>query len=135
MAAAINDTEQYLSLVTFRRNGAAVATPVWFVCNPEDTSKIYVFTDGTSGKVKRLRASDRVRFAPCSVTGAVAAGVKWTEARCRILDDAEQIKKGYAALDRKYTWKLRSLNLLSTLGGRIGRRAMLEIWIDTNERK
>lgn len=130
MAAAMSDREEYISLVTFRRSGAAVATPVWFALHPDDPTRIYVFTDGTSGKVKRLRASDRVRIAPCSVTGKVAPAVAWLEGRCQILSDPAQIEKGYAALDRKYGWKMRSLTLLSTLGGRVGRRALLEIRIE-----
>lgn len=129
MATAVSDLEQYINLVTFRRNGASVETPVWFAVNPEAADRIFVFTDGTSGKVKRLRASDRVRIAPCSVTGKVEASATWLEGRCQILSDPAQIEKGYAALNRKYGWKMRSLTLLSTLGGRVGRRAMLEIRI------
>ncbi len=127
MAATMNDHAQYLSLVTFRRSGAAVATPVWFALHPQDATRIYVFTDGTSGKMKRLRANDRVRVAPCSMTGKVDANALWQEGRCQILDDQAQIASGYAALNSKYGWKMRSLTLFSTLGGRVGRRAMLEI--------
>ena len=45
-------TESYISLATFRRNGAAVETPVWFAILD---GKLYVATDGTSAKVKRIR--------------------------------------------------------------------------------
>ena len=57
-------TESYISLATFRRNGAAVETPVWFAILD---GKLYVVTDGTSAKVKRVRATKRVRVAACSV--------------------------------------------------------------------
>jgi len=66
--------EAYINLATFRRNGNAVETPVWFVVF---AGKLYVFTDGTSAKVKRLRATPRVRIAPCSARGAVTA--PWRE--------------------------------------------------------
>ena len=51
---------RYMSLATFRKSGAQVATPVWFA--PAD-GKLYVFTAGDSGKVKRLRGSSRARRA------------------------------------------------------------------------
>jgi len=43
--------EAYISLATFRRNGTAVETPVWFAILG---GKLYVVTDGTSAKVKRI---------------------------------------------------------------------------------
>jgi uncharacterized protein len=61
-------TEAYISLATFRRNGKAVETPVWFAMLD---GKLYAVTDGTSAKVKRIRATKRVRVAPCNVWGGV----------------------------------------------------------------
>jgi uncharacterized protein len=55
--------EAYISLATFRRNGEAVQTPVWFAILG---GNLYVVTDGTSAKVKRIRATKRVRVAPCN---------------------------------------------------------------------
>jgi len=60
------EREPYVNLVTFRRDGRGVETPVWFVVLD---GKLYVFTDGTSAKVKRLRATGRVKIAPCGVRG------------------------------------------------------------------
>ena len=37
------DRHRYLSLATFRRNGAEVTTPVWFAAGD---GKLYVFTAG-----------------------------------------------------------------------------------------
>src|SRR5580704_7783028 len=53
---------RYVSLMTFRRNGIGVPTPLWIA--PHD-GKLYAVTDGTSAKMKRLRATDRVRLAAC----------------------------------------------------------------------
>ena len=41
------DRENYISLATFRRNGDAVRTPVWFA---ESGGCLYVFTEADSGK-------------------------------------------------------------------------------------
>ena len=65
--------ESYISLATFRRNGVAVETPVWFAILDD---KLYVVTDGTSAKVKRVRATKRVRVAPCNLLGSVPVSTK-----------------------------------------------------------
>ena len=56
--AADLDRHRYVSLATFRTTGAEVRTPVWFAAVG---GKLYVFTAGESGKVKRLRRSSRAR--------------------------------------------------------------------------
>ena len=44
--------QKYLNLVTYRKSGTAVSTPLWFI---EDRGVLYVRTPAKSGKVKRLR--------------------------------------------------------------------------------
>ena len=39
--------QKYISLTTFRKNGVAVATPVWF---GEEADKLYVMTRSDMGK-------------------------------------------------------------------------------------
>lgn len=114
--------ESYINLATFRRNGVAVETPVWFVVIG---GKLYVFTDGTSAKVKRIRATRKVRVAPCSARGARTG--PWREGTGRVVDDPETIAHTYADLERKYGWQMRLLNLGSRLAGRITRRVVLEL--------
>jgi uncharacterized protein len=113
---------RYLSLATFRRNGALVATPVWFAAAD---GTLYVFTAGQSGKVKRLRHTSRVRVAPSDARGRVLDA--WQEASARIVTDAGVIAKAHAALRSKYGWQMRVGDLFSRLTGRINRRAWLEI--------
>jgi PPOX class probable F420-dependent enzyme len=60
--------EKYIDLVTFRKSGAAVHTPVWFA---EDAGKLYVMTRSDSGKFKRLRNNPRVEIAPSTIRGKV----------------------------------------------------------------
>ena len=57
---------RYVSLATFRRDGRAVETPVWFAPHQ---GRLYVFSEATAGKVKRLRNDPRARVAPCNVSG------------------------------------------------------------------
>lgn len=57
---------RYLSLTSYKRDGTAVPTPVWFV---EDRDRLLVQTDANSGKVKRIRANPNVSVAVCSARG------------------------------------------------------------------
>ena len=58
--------EKYLNLETYRKNGQAVRTPVWFVI---DNEVIYVTTPSTTGKVKRLAHSKNIRIVPSNMKG------------------------------------------------------------------
>jgi PPOX class probable F420-dependent enzyme len=119
------DRKAYISLATFKRNGDAVRTPVWFA---GAAGKFYVFSEASAWKVKRLRRDERVRVAPCSVRGAIQGD--WCEGRGRVVDDTETLEVAYDALQRKYSWQLTLVNLSSRLFGRIDGRAMLEIELD-----
>jgi PPOX class probable F420-dependent enzyme len=60
--------QKYISLTTFRKSGAGVATPVWF---GEQDGKLYVMTRSDMGKTKRIRNNPQVRVAPCTIRGKV----------------------------------------------------------------
>jgi hypothetical protein len=113
---------RYLSLATFRKNGEKVATPVWFA---EDAGKLYVFTAGGSGKVKRLRHSSRAEVAPCSVRGDLRGA--WLPASATLVDDAESQNRAYRVLRRKYGWQMLLTDLGSRLTGKIDKRAVIEV--------
>ncbi len=114
--------ERYVSLVTFRRNGKGVPTPIWIA---RDGDKLYAFTDGTSAKMKRLKATDRIQIAACDARGNVRG--EFADGRARKLDEPAVIDRALAALTQKYGWQLSLLSVFSRLFGRIGRRAYLEI--------
>jgi PPOX class probable F420-dependent enzyme len=61
--------EQFVSLTTFRRSGAPVATPVWVA---RDGDALVVTTIADSGKVKRLRNDPRVELRPSTRRGTVS---------------------------------------------------------------
>ena len=116
------DRHRYVSLATFRRNGAEVRTPVWFAAAG---GKLYAFTAGDSGKAKRLGYSSRARVAPCDARGGVRGD--WREATARLVSDRVLIERARAALRAKYGWQLRILDAFARLAGRIERRAWIEI--------
>ena len=73
--------EEYISLTTFRRDGSGVATPVWVMA---DHDHLYVITDATSGKAKRLANFARVMVAPCDMRGTVTGAS--VDATAELLD-------------------------------------------------
>jgi len=116
------DRHRYLTLATFRRTGAEIRTPVWFAAV---AGKIYVFTAGESGKVKRLRRSSRARVAPSDMRGGVRG--EWRAVTARIVTEPGVIERAHAALRAKYGWQMWLGDLFSRLTGRIRRRAWIEI--------
>jgi PPOX class probable F420-dependent enzyme len=88
--------QKYISLATFRKNGAKVATPVWF---GEDGDKLYVMTRSDMGKTKRIRNNPQVRVAPCTIRGKVTGPE--VAAFARILRPEEHAH-ARQAINRKY---------------------------------
>lgn len=60
--------ERYISLTTFRLDGTAVATPVWFAA---DGPRLLVWTSRNTWKVRRVLARGEGRIAACDVRGRI----------------------------------------------------------------
>lgn len=117
---------RYVSLSTFRRDGREVPTPVW-VARAGD--RLYVFTEGDAGKVKRIRATGRIRLCPCDLRGGLPAEPRFSEGRGRIVprQEEETWRRATDALRAKYGWQMALVDLVSRLAGRFPRRAVLEL--------
>lgn len=87
---------KYISLETFRRNGAGVRTPVWFV---SDGGAIYVVTGAGSGKAKRISSNPSVRMAECSVRGSVRG--RWEGGRAAAVS-GEEARRAMSMRKSKY---------------------------------
>jgi uncharacterized protein len=118
------DGERYISVETFKRDGTGVKTPVWAA---PLGGRLVVLTDGTSYKVKRLRANPRIKVAACDVRGKVKG--PWHDGTARILEADDDKQRALAALRSKYGWQVRVLDFFSYLARRRGRRAFLELAI------
>jgi PPOX class probable F420-dependent enzyme len=88
---------KYCLLVTYRRSGEAVPTPVWFGLG---AGKLYVRTEADVAKVKRVGNDPRVRVAPCTARGKPLGPP--AEGRGRVLDDAGEERDAEAALQANY---------------------------------
>jgi uncharacterized protein len=89
---------KYALLVTFRRDGTAVPTPVWF--GLVDDGRLVIGSEERTAKVRRIRHDPRARVFPCDPRGKpLGPGV---EATARILTTREEGDQAEAALDRHY---------------------------------
>jgi PPOX class probable F420-dependent enzyme len=108
---------QYIRLSTYRRSGEAVATPVWFAM---EGATVYVETDPSTGKVKRMRHTPHVELAPCTFRGHVIGPT--VEGQARLVTDPGEIAAAQEALSRKYRLVRSSFNRLADLVRRLRRK-------------
>jgi PPOX class probable F420-dependent enzyme len=91
---------RYLSLTSYKRDGTAVATPVWFVAQE---GRLWVQTDLRSGKVKRIRRNPVVSVALCNGLGRA----KGESVTCRAeVADAAGTARIQQLVRQKYRWDL-----------------------------
>jgi PPOX class probable F420-dependent enzyme len=101
----------YLSITTFRKSGTPVPTPIWAA---QDKGNIVFRTGSESGKIKRLRHTQRVTVAPCDRRGQLLG--EPVQATARILPKNE-LARVNGAMRAKYGWQFR----ISALGSEIAR--------------
>src|SRR5439155_18296567 len=88
--------QKHISLETYRKTGAAVRTPVWFI---EESGELFVRTDSSTGKIKRIRNNPRVRMAPCNARGTIKA--TWVDGEARTIEP-ESFEYVFSLLRKKY---------------------------------
>ncbi len=88
---------KYCLLVTYKRSGEAVPTPVWFGLGDEE---LYVRSEADVAKVKRIRNHPQVRIAPCTVRGRPLGSP--AEGRARVLEQRGEEQEAEAALRANY---------------------------------
>ena len=98
MSSALSNKEKYVSLVTIRRDGTAVATAVWFAAMGDEFG---VITETNVGKVKRIRNNARVTVQVCDMSGKVSSDAPVLSATARLVtgEDAVRVRK---AVGKKY---------------------------------
>ena len=111
---------RYVSLSTYRKSGAAVRTPVWIAAAD---GKLYVYSEGDAGKVKRIRANGRAQFAECDMRGKLLGD--FVDANGRIVDEHTERDQAFAALKAKYGWQMSIANFLSRISGKFAKRTVL----------
>ena len=105
---------RYLSVTSFKRDGTAVATPVWFV---SDGSRLFAFTDLHSPKIWRIRRNPHVLVAACRVNGKVRR--QPVAASAEVLTDTADLERIRKLLLERYKISYRVVMLFYRLGRRL----------------
>lgn len=90
--------QRFVLLTTYRKTGAAVATPVWVV---RDGETLLVSTPRDSGKVKRLRNDATVELVACGRFGKPRRSARPVRAVGRLVDDPAAVTGATALLRAK----------------------------------
>ncbi len=112
----------YISLATFRKSGAQVATPVWAAPMGDC---LYVFSAGEAGKVKRLRNSSQAEVAICTINGKLTG--EWHAAVAELICDETDVAGAHKALRKKYGLSMAVADFFARLTGRFAKRAYIRI--------
>lgn len=89
--------EKIISLETYRRSGEPVRTPVWFL---EEDGVIYVHTDDSTGKIKRIKRNPRVKIASSHFRGKPKAD--YVHAMAKLETNPEVVEKYRSRIYKKY---------------------------------
>jgi PPOX class probable F420-dependent enzyme len=100
--------EEFVSLTTYRRSGAAVSVPVWIAPATDAGASLLVTTTERSGKVKRLRHDPRVELRPCDRHGTVAVDAPVVCARAEIVNSAGEVRQLREAIRAKYGSRMKT---------------------------
>ena len=102
---------RYALLRTYRRDGTAVDTPIWF---DVQTSSV-VFRTKIGPKTKRLAGHPEVELTPCDYKGQVRSDAKTVAGQATILSGTEA-EEANRALHRRYGWQWNVVPLIKIPG-------------------
>lgn len=106
-------------LTTFRKNGAAVATPVWTV--PVSDGRVGMWTGSSTGKYKRLRNNSHVTIQACTARGKPKPGAEIFDGAAEIVRAGAHYDQVQASIRAKYGWLIPVVKRISRLQGRYKR--------------
>ncbi len=105
------NSSRYASLRSYRRDGTAVDTPIWFHLD----GSALVFRTKRGPKTARLTANPDVELRVCDHKGRVPASAPVITGRASIMSGPEA-ERANAALHRRYGWQYTVVPLLRIPG-------------------
>ena len=102
---------RYALLRTFRRDGTAVDTPIWFDIQKDSV----IFRTKIGPKTKRLAARPDVELTACDYRGHALSDAKTFAGRAKILSGVEAVEAN-RALHRRYGWQWNIVPLIKIPG-------------------
>ena len=110
----IFEKAKYINIQTYKKTGQPISTPVWFIIKD---NKIFFRTSHNSGKIKRIRNNNNVKFALCDIRGKIKG--EWYEGIAKIENDSDnsilfQINKKYGLSSRlmKIFYKIKKIDIV-----------------------
>jgi uncharacterized protein len=104
-------SEEFIVLTTYRRDGRAVPTTVWFAY---ESGKVYITTSITTGKMKRVRNNGHVEMTPSDRIGNLL-GKPSVQGKAHEANTEEGIV-AHTLLEQKYGEHFRQLTSARTSG-------------------
>lgn len=106
-------TGNYINLLTYKKNGEPVSTPVWFIF---EDKKIFIRTSDKSGKLKRIKNNNNVKFALCDIRGKIKGewhnGLAKLEANNKWVFPKINKKYGFFAYLLNLLYKIKKMNII-----------------------
>jgi hypothetical protein len=104
--------EKFVSLKTFKKDGTAVATPMWI---GRDGDHLFVWTPADSWKAKRAKNNPRVLLVPCSRGGKVRDGAQQVEGTAEIITEQATVQRLAGEIRRKYGFEFTIVTFIERL--------------------
>jgi len=115
-------SQQFMNLITYRKSGQAVRTPVWFV---QDGTKLYVMTGKDAGKIKRIRNNSSIVVEPSDRTGKSLGATQ--PAQAQVISDPAVEARAITLINQKYGFMKRMFDFMALFNGGTKNRAYIEI--------
>jgi PPOX class probable F420-dependent enzyme len=87
-----------INLITYRKDGTPVATPVWHVAQGDTVTTV---SAADAWKVKRIRRNPQVEIVACDIRGKVAPGAQPVRGTATLLPPSET-DSARRLLERRY---------------------------------
>src|ERR1700742_1110879 len=120
--AASLGSQKFVSLTTFKRNGDAVASPMWIA---GDGGLLWAWTPADAWKVKRIRRDPRVTLRPCGRTGKGRAEQPLLAGTAEVITDPREVTRVESLLKHKYGLEFRVVTLVETIAARGRKRRVV----------
>ena len=111
-------SEEYVSLVTFTKDGRPKPTPIWIVDLGDGTAGFTTW--GESWKAKRIRNNPQVTLQPSDQRGNVTEGSNIVEATARMASP-EEYRKVQGLVKEKYGMWVTVIKALNSVRSALGK--------------
>jgi len=112
--------QSFINVETYRKNGVAVKTPLWFY---QDGNNLFIRTGPDSGKVKRIRHNPSVKIAPCKSNGELLGS--WIAGKAHLITDIAEDDR----INRLFSEKYGLQKALFDASGKLSGRSLIAVAI------